>query len=215
MQLSIGDFVVIHDFQAFEDALDGPKGVAYGDDFRVKSLVRLRGASGTWDAVLTELQQMGQQPLHLMAWRERGYTQLSVYYAPKGFVPGTRTELLDRDEIWPFQEPTRDDWRAGELAFNREVTHTGTAADGSETEQAFMLMPGGAAAAAATQEPKPKTLEAATVVRWRCDAASKNPLMLMLEMGAGPDMAGGHLRLLMGTPVDAHEVEITPGAIRT
>ncbi len=215
MQLAVDDFVVIHDFQAFEDALDGPAGVRYGDDFRVASLVRFRGATGAWDAVLAELQQIGEQPLFLLAWREGGPTHLSVYYAPNGFKPGTRTELLDRDETWLFEEPTRDDWRPGELAFNHEVTHVGTAADGTEVEQAFTQLPGGEAAAGATPEPGPRTLEAATVMRWRCAAAEKNPLMLVTELGAGPDMAGGQLRLWLGTPVDRREVEVTPAKIRS
>ncbi|MCO4760855.1 MAG: hypothetical protein KC502_05085 [Myxococcales bacterium] len=216
MQLAIGDFVVIHDFQAFEDALDGPKGVRYGDDFRIKSLIRLRGAAaGSWDGVLAELEQMGLQSLWLLAWRQGGQTQLSVYYAPTGFEPGTRTALLDRDETWPFQEPTSDDWRPGELAYNHEVTHVGTGADGAETEQRFVQLPGGPAAAGSSSEPGAANLQAATVVRWRCADAPHNPLMLLLEQGASADMAGGHLRLWLGTPVDSHEVGVTPVSVRS
>lgn len=215
LYLQPGDLLAVNDMQAFEDVLEGAHGSSYGIDFQVQSTQRMRSATNHWEAVLCELkhleQQPGEQPLWLLAWRERGATTLSVYYAPEGFTPGTRADLLDREETWLFEEPTRDDWRPNELRINAEVEHVGTRRDGSEEAQRFGQLPGGPAVGGLTAEPGPRILEAVQVVRWRCDTAEKNPLMLLIERGGTGRMEGGTLRLLLGTEVRGNELDVTPG----
>ena len=214
LQVEVGDMISVNDMQSWTDMLKAANASTFGQDFVVRSALRMRAIDDHWQSALFGIDQLsampGDQSLWMLVWRQAGQVELSVYYTPKGIQLGTRADMLDRGDNWLFEPPSGDDWMPNDLQFVHQVTHSGTNESGTEVEQVFKQSAAPAAFGLATAYPGNRSVRSLRLVRWRCPEAMHNPLMLLVEFGAMERMEGGHLQLLLGTSVRPDELDVPP-----
>lgn len=112
-----GDFITLTDYQSI--ALGG----SGGKDYRVKgirSVVIPDKESGNTVAEyrFSELDADAGRMLFLVVVRVGDDFEMRVYYLPRGFVAGTRDQLIDLGHTWFFLPPTNpDDFISSDLEY--------------------------------------------------------------------------------------------------
>ncbi len=207
-ELKPGSTISLNDAQALEDSMKTGLGVSARDYVvrEIRSIVQLQGPV-EWQLFNVE---DGEERLWFLVKIVDTDIALRVYFEAEEFHPGTRSELIDREMSWLFQEPENpDDFRWNELAYTEEIIQA-LEVEGEEKEVIFRIKPQGEQHGACTHEPRqswPQVMMA-TVVEYSTAAACENPELLLLELGGEEGEEGGVITLLLGCDVRLSEVDV-------
>ena len=207
-ELKPGSTISLNDVQALDDSMKTGLGPAARDHVvrEIRSIKQLQGPV-EWRLFNVE---DGDERLWFLVKIVDPDVALRVYFEAEGFEPGTRSELIDREMSWLFQEPEDpDNFRCNELAYAEEIIQ-GLEVEGEEKEIRFRIKPQGEQHGACTHEPRqswPQVMMA-TVVEYATEEACANPELLLLELGGEESEEGGVITLLLGCDVRFSEVDV-------
>ena len=206
--LKPGSTISLKDAQALEDSMKAGLGVS-ARDYVVREVRSIKQLEGPVEWQLFNVED-GEERLWFLVKIVDEDIALRMYFEVEGLQPGTRSEMIEREMSWLFQEPKDpDDVRCNELAYAEEIIQA-IEEDGEEKEIRFRIKPQGELHGACTHEPQqswPRVMMA-TVVEYASQQACANPELLLLELGGERGEDGGVITLFLGCDVRFSEVDV-------
>ncbi len=206
--LKPGSTISLKDAQALEDSMKAGLGVS-ARDYVVREVRSIKQLEGPVEWQLFNVED-GEERLWFLVKIVDEDIALRMYFEVEGLQPGTRSEMIEREMSWLFQEPKDpDDVRCNELAYAEEITQA-IEVEGEEKEIRFRIKPQGELHGACTHEPQqswPQVMMA-TVVEYASQQACENPELLLLELGGESGEEGGVITLFQGCDVRFSEVDV-------
>lgn len=206
--LKPGSTISLKDAQALEDSMKAGLGVS-ARDYVVREVRSIKQLEGPVEWQLFNVED-GEERLWFLVKIVDEDIALRMYFEVEGLQPGTRSEMIEREMSWLFQEPKDpDDFRCNELAYAEEIIQA-IEEDGEEKEIRFRIKPQGELHGACTHEPQqswPRVMMA-TVVEYASQQACANPELLLLELGGERGEDGGVITLFLGCDVRFSEVDV-------
>ncbi len=207
-ELKPGSTISLKDAQALEDSMKAGLGVS-ARDYVVREIRSIKQLEGPVEWQLFNVED-GEERLWFLVKIVDEDIALRMYFEVEGLQPGTRSEMIEREMSWLFQEPKDpDDFRCNELAYAEEIIQA-IEVEGEEKEIRFRIKPQGEIHGACTHEPRqswPQVMMA-TVVEYASEQACANPELLLLELGGEKGEEGGGITLLLGCDVRFGEVDV-------
>lgn len=211
-----GDFLTLTDYQSIAQAGSG------GKDYRVVSIrtVAIPDKDSAKDLAeyrFLELQTDENQMLYFVIVRVSGEFELRVYYLPKGFVAGTRDQLVDLGHTWFFLPPPNpEDFLSADLEYAPYPDLPPIEENGTQVQREYE--PGGFGQPIYGSYRKGRDEVPVIIVEYSTgDEQALNPLILILEErwmlpdGTIPQ-EGGLVIPLFGCTVMPESVETYPGS---
>jgi hypothetical protein len=206
--LKPGSTISLKDAQALEDSMKAGLGVS-ARDYVVREVRSIKQLEGPVEWQLFNVED-GEERLWFLVKIVDEDIALRMYFEVEGLQPGTRSEMIEREMSWLFQEPKDpDDFRCNELGYAEEIIQA-IEEDGEEKEIRFRIKPQGELHGACTHEPQqswPQVMMA-TVVEYASQQACANPELLLLELGGESGEDGGVITLFQGCDVRFSEVDV-------
>ena len=208
-QLSAASVITLKDKQAIEDSMrrgKGPNPIDYIVE-RVRTIVENDGLA-TW--MMYKLQDP-EQELWFMAKIVDSSVDLRTYYVPDEFHHGNRRDILDRGDLWLFQQPSDvNNYAPSDLEFTTEISYNGEVS-GQQMEIEYSEKGQGALYGEMTTKPAQSGFEHgifAAIVEYQAEQSCDNPELLLLELGGENDQSGGLITLMLGSPISQSDVTV-------
>jgi len=213
--LTTGSVVILTDPQALADSAKEGRG-AVGREYTVEEVRSIREQHGlaTWQ--LFRLREI-QQDLWLLAKIVDQFVDLRIYFQlpDEEFKPGNRKDMVDRGNLWLFQQPANPEHFAySELEYTTEIQGP---SEPGQPPVCYQMKDQGVMAGTMTtfsgNAPAGKMFT--MLAEYQATGDCENPELLLLEMGGidpnAPDNCddlGGLIILLQGSPITENEIEV-------
>jgi hypothetical protein len=136
---------------------------------------------------------------------------LRTYYVPDEFHHGNRRDILDRGDLWLFQQPSDvNNYAPSDLEFTTEISYNGEVS-GQQMEIEYSEKGQGALYGEMTTKPAQSGFEHgifAAIVEYQAEQSCDNPELLLLELGGENDQSGGLITLMLGSPISQSDVTV-------
>lgn len=211
-QVGPGSIITLKDEQALEDSQRKGRGLS-PMDYQVKEARTIDVSNGLGALRMFHLDDT-EQSIWFVAKIVDQDIDLRVYFEPpeSEFAPGNRRDMLDRGDLWLFQEPANpNNYRPKDLRFTLEIVQS-VQQDGG-TKQVTYEAKGDELYGEMTVEPKQSGMSdqvMVTVVEYRATEPTENPEALIIETGGENTDDGGLISLMLGSPIRFSEVDVLP-----
>jgi len=212
-----GSTITLTDEQSIADSIEQGKGVN-AQDYIVESILTIRQDNGLAEWLLFNLGDDDQE-MYLTAKIVDQHVDLLVYFEPDEFPPGNRADIINRDDMWLFEEPDDvNDFSFDELEFTKEITWINETTDNGNTiekEILFKIKGQGIQYGICTHQPFKTGLNRvmASVIEYSTDIDYENPDIMVLELGGEKGDEGGLISMLIGCRINLTEVDVLKSRI--
>ncbi|MDP8239519.1 MAG: hypothetical protein P9X24_10555 [Candidatus Hatepunaea meridiana] len=207
-----GSTITLTDEQSISDSMERGEGIK-GRDYIVESVWKIRQEDGFAEWLLFNLDDEDQE-IWLVVKIVDQNVGIFVYYEPDEFAAGNRRDVIERGDLWLFNEPDDvDNFRFDELKFVREILWTVDIEDDGdvkEKEILYQLKGQGVLYGSCRHDPIQPGLERimATVIEYDTSEDYENPELMILELGGEKGDEGGLISLMVGSNINMSEVEV-------
>jgi hypothetical protein len=196
-----GDVILISDQQSLEDSVKAGLGMK-PLQYTVVEITEMNEMSNLATWIFYRLKPTAvQQELMLMCKLVDSEMDVRLYYETD-FTPGSRSEIIQRGDLFLFQAPTDpDNFKASELNYSMDLTHEGN----RWVKKDFGEMHG----EISCNPPKSGLTDmVATVVEYLLvEGQSLDTDILITEIGKG---AEGLVKMFAGCTINTMEIQIFP-----
>jgi hypothetical protein len=210
--LKVGSTVILKDEQTLQDMIAGGEALASGRDYHLEEAWRIRESRDIAEWQFLRIRSPKDEDATWLLIKSAGdKMSAGVYFEADGFESATRSELLQQDVFWIFNEP-RDPSNykpldleyASHLYFNLEL-------DGEVREVEFTKLGNREFHGNALVDPPQRDSDRmlGSVAEYETMLAVPNPKVVFFEAGL-PGADGGLIRMLQGAEIPIGDIEVLP-----
>lgn len=195
--LEVGQTVYLSDKQGVENALSKKEGTE--SQYVIKSIRDIQSRENGIQWLFFELES--EENIWLLVKIVGDEFDLRVYFEPKDFAKGDRSDMIENECFWLFEEPENtEDFAFNELEFTKNF---------QLEESEYQMKPFGMLTGIVQDTPS-NALNGSLVciTEYRTEDEVDNPEIMFIEIGGETSDTGGFIYVLVGTPITAEEIEI-------
>jgi hypothetical protein len=199
LRLQVGDFVNLSDEQALDDS------IKEGSTEEIVSIKHITEKDNLAKWVIAELQGKDRDDaLYLVIKIVDREVSIRVFFETDDFNPGDRSDVIEDEDFWLFEEPEdEDDFEYTDLEYRKEIHVTV-----SGNEIIYRQKPQGVLYGE-SDDPEESEVYMASIIEYDTDSEDcPNPELLIIETGEGPN--GGYINVMFGTEINFSEIEVFP-----